>query len=198
MPDGPLIAILAAGASRRLGRPKQLVYIDGEPLIRRQCRVAIESGVGPVAAVCGCEAEACIAAIADLTVLVRHNDQWDEGVASSIREATRCAVETGATALLVLHCDQRRVIGQDFRALHGAWATSDRSPVCRACAGSYTGPPVILPPALFGALLRLRGDEGARSVLSALDASSLLDVPMSNAAHDLDLPERLAAVTDSR
>src|SRR5436190_14165465 len=80
MHEAPLIAILAAGASRRLGQPKQLVAIGDEPLLRRQCRVALESRIGPVTIILGCRADQCATALAGLAVAVRRNDQWDEGI----------------------------------------------------------------------------------------------------------------------
>ena len=48
----PLI-VLAAGASSRLGRPKQLLMFEGEPLIRRAARIALEAGGGPVVVMLG-------------------------------------------------------------------------------------------------------------------------------------------------
>lgn len=197
MCDELLIAILAAGASRRLGQPKQLVNVDGETLLRRQCRIAIDSRVAPVAVICGCQAELCIAEIADLPVAIRRNEQWPEGIASSIREATGAAIEIHAAALFILHGDQYRVTAEDLRALHATWTVSGPSAVCRSRYADYTGPPVILPSALFGELMKLRGDDGARSVLSALDANpplSLIDVAMPNAIYDLDLPGQLSAI----
>src|SRR5689334_4089900 len=53
------VAILASGASRRLGQPKQLVSLEGEPLLRRQCRIAVEARIGPVAVILGCHANEC-------------------------------------------------------------------------------------------------------------------------------------------
>lgn len=196
MPERLLVAILAAGASRRLGRPKQLVNVGGEPLLRRQCRVAIESGVGPVAAVLGCHADACAETIADLPVAVRVNEQWEEGLGSSLREAVRAAVEGEAVGLLVLHADQYRITAADLRVLHAAWAASGETTACRARHGDYAGPPAILPAACFAELLKLRGDAGARRVLSTLGADSLVDVPMPTATHDLDLPEQLPALLE--
>lgn len=194
MRDELLIAILAAGASRRLGQPKQFVSVNGESLLRRQCRVAIESCIAPVAVICGCQADSCIAEIADLPVTIRRNEQWREGIASSIREATRAAIENNAVALLILHGDQYRITAQDLRTLHAAWSASGPSVACRSRYADYAGPPVILPAALFGELMQLRGDEGARRVLSTLDADSLIDVAMPNAIYDLDLPAQLSAI----
>ena len=52
--DRLVLAILAAGASRRLGQPKQLVSLEGELLLRRQCRIALEAQIGRVAVILGC------------------------------------------------------------------------------------------------------------------------------------------------
>jgi molybdenum cofactor cytidylyltransferase len=127
-------------------------------------------------------------------VAIRRNEQWREGIASSIREATRAAIENNAVALLILHGDQYRVTAWDLRKLHAAWAASAPSVACRSRHADYTGPPVILPAALFGELMQLRGDEGARPVLSTFDANSLIDVAMPNAMYDLDLPAQLSSV----
>jgi CTP:molybdopterin cytidylyltransferase MocA len=189
--SGLVIAIPAAGASRRLGRPKQLVDIGGEPLIRRQCRVAVESGVGPVIVICGCSAESCAAEISDLSVIVVRNELWREGMASSIREAARAATSEGAAALLILHSDQYRITADDLRTLHAAWAAAGPSVACRSKCVGYSGPPVIVPARLFGTLLGLSGDQGARQVLSGLEPSSLREVDVPNAAHDLDVPAHL-------
>jgi molybdenum cofactor cytidylyltransferase len=192
MSERLLIAILAAGASRRLGQPKQLVDIGGEPLLRRQCRVALESAVAPVAVVLGCHADACAATIADLPVTIRVNHEWEEGLASSLREAVRAAVECGVGGLLILHADQYGVTAEDIKALNRAWADAGGMTACRARHGEYAGPPAILPSGCFSRLLQVRGDEGARQVLSPQPGTrSPIDVPMAAAADDLDVPEQL-------
>ena len=192
MPDPLLLtAVLAAGASRRLGRPKQLVAVDGQPLLRRQCRVTLDAGIGPVTAVLGCHADACAATIADLPVTIVVNGNWAEGLAASIRTAVGAAADAGAAGVLILHADQYRLTASALRALYAAWIGSGALGACRARHADYAGPPVILPAACFEAALQLRGDDGARGVLSALPPGSLIDVEMPNATADLDLPGQL-------
>ncbi len=81
-----VVAVLAAGASRRLGRAKQLVPVAGEPLLRRQCRCALDARIGEVVAILGCDDAQHREVIVDLPVEVRVNDEWREGLA-----ATRCS-----------------------------------------------------------------------------------------------------------
>jgi molybdenum cofactor cytidylyltransferase len=193
-----LVAILAAGASRRLGQPKQLVKIDGEPLLRRQCRIALETNIGSIAVICGCHADLCIAEISDFPVSIRRNERWEEGISSSIREAARAAIEHQADALLILHVDQYRIAPEDLRTLHAAWLAATNSNIAfRSCNHAYAGPPVIFPAMLFQELLELRGDQGARSVLANLDDQALIEVAMPRAVYDLDLPADLVGATAS-
>src|SRR6202049_3221152 len=66
-----VVAVLAAGASRRLGRAKQLVPVGGQPLLRRQCRCALSARVGMVMAILGCDEARHREVIVDLPVDVR-------------------------------------------------------------------------------------------------------------------------------
>jgi CTP:molybdopterin cytidylyltransferase MocA len=202
MPDAApnlLVAILAGGASRRLGRPKQLVEFDGEPLIRRQCRVAVDARVGDVVVVVGCHARECAAAVGPLTAAtVRVNEHWEEGLASSIREAVGAAIDAGASGLMLVHGDQYALTPADLRPLHAAWFGAGGTKACRSWHEDYLGPPVILPARCFDAALRLRGDDGARDVLRALGPDETIQVHVPNAVPDLDEPSQLNQLVGPR
>jgi molybdenum cofactor cytidylyltransferase len=190
-----LLAILAAGASRRLGQPKQLVAIGGEPLLRRQCRIALEAQIGTVTVILGCHAAECAATIVDLPVAQHINERWAEGLGVSIRQATQAAAAADASGLLLLHVDQYRLTAADLHSLHAAWVGSQYSSACAAMHGDDFGPPVIFPRRCFAELLQLNGDAGARSVLANLPADALQRVELPNAIHDLDLPAQLTALS---
>ena len=155
-----VVAVLAAGASRRLGRAKQLVPIGGEPLLRRQCRCALSARVGEVLAILGCDEAQHREVIVDLPVDVRVNDEWEEGLSATLRSAVRAAKERQA-ALLVLPCDQYRIIPDDLRTLYNHWRWTPNI-ACVSRWGRYAGPPAILPIHYHDHVLRLRGDIGAR------------------------------------
>ncbi len=189
---------MAAGASRRLGQPKQLVQIDGEPLLRRQCRTALAANLGPIVVILGCRAGECLRAIIDLPVDTRTNERWAEGLSTSIRMAAQLALTAGVNGLLLLHADQYRVTVADLEALHLAWTESGRLAACVSTRGEDFGPPVIFPPHCFADLLTLSGDVGARGVLAKLPLASIQRVPIANAFVDLDSPEDAAPLSRGR
>ena len=186
-----LLAVLAAGASRRLGQPKQLVKLDGEPLVRRQCRIAIESQTGSVCVILGCHANECVAAIVDLSVAQIINQFWSEGLASSIRHAALAAIDKDVNGLLLVHVDQYRLTAADLQTLYATWKQSPES-VSVAMYGDAIGPPVIFPRHCFANLLELNGDVGARRVIASQPAHAVLRVSIPNAIQDLDEPSQLA------
>jgi len=184
-----VVAVLAAGASRRLGRAKQRVPIGGEPLLRRQCRCALSARVGEVLAILGCDEAQHREVIVDLPVDVRVNDEWEEGLAATLRSAVRAAKERQA-ALLILPCDQYRIIPDDLRTLYNHWRWTPNI-ACVSRWGRYAGPPAILPIHYHDHVLRLRGDIGARFLLYDLDRPCPDEVPNPRAAFDLDSPEEM-------
>lgn len=188
MPDHLLVAILAAGASRRLGRPKQLVELDGEPLVRRQCRAAVDAAIGPVIVILGRRHEQVAPAVENLALRPVMNDLWEEGMAASIRAATREAMAEDATAILIHHCDQYAITSADLIRLHQAWV-SHPAAAHLSRDGDHLGPPAILPARFFPSMLTLKGDEGPRRILR-ID-SDVREVDMPKAALDLDRPTDL-------
>jgi molybdenum cofactor cytidylyltransferase len=185
--SGLLVAILAAGASRRLGVPKQLVAIDGMPLVRRQCLVALASRVGPVAAIVGSHGSDVASALADLPIDICWNHEWQEGMAASIRLAVTAARVSHAAALLVLACDQHRITACDLQHLRDVWR-ENRGRACLSRAGEHLGPPAMLPSECYDQLLRVRGDTGARPVLFDGRRLPPLEVRNPRAGFDVDYP----------
>ncbi|HTQ37014.1 MAG TPA: nucleotidyltransferase family protein [Steroidobacteraceae bacterium] len=184
----PHVLVLAAGAASRFGSPKQLVRIGGEALLQRAVARATELAGHAVTVVLGAHA-------AEITPLLRHssaavviNRHWQEGLASSLRLGV--AQLSGSTeAVLVTLADQAAITAFDLQRLAAAWRRQPDSAIAASYAG-HTGVPAVFPRHAFPLLLALRGDVGARPVLSQL-ADRVLRVPMPNAAIDIDTPEDL-------
>lgn len=153
--------ILAAGASRRLGEPKQLVRLGEETLLERSVRVAREARLLPVVVVLGCQAEQILASsdLGDATISV--NDEWEEGMASSIRVGVGKCQDLLAEiqGVVILACDQPAVTAQHLQALlSGESVTASKY-------GHRKGVPAYFPVSAFAELMTLHGDAGARELL---------------------------------
>jgi molybdenum cofactor cytidylyltransferase len=185
--------ILAAGESRRLGRPKQLLVYRGETLLNHAIRIATEAGASPVLPVLGAQFHVMIASIEPRSALPVHNDHWRQGMGSSIEAGMRalavCAPE--ASGVLLMGCDQPRLTADHLRAMLAAFASQD-SPVI--VASSYAGVhavPAIFPRETFGNLRMLRGEKGARSLIEQAP-SPVVAIEFDGGEVDIDLPEDLA------
>jgi CTP:molybdopterin cytidylyltransferase MocA len=161
-------AILAAGSSSRLGRPKQLVLVEGEPLLRRTVRLALATPCSAIAVVVGANRDAVTPALADLAVTALVNDAWPEGVASSIRAAAAWAESQGATGLLVMVCDQPRLTTEHLAALLAEHARTGA--IVGSAYRNTVGVPAVFPASSFPALAALQGDRGARALLGGAAA----------------------------
>ena len=177
--------LLAAGASRRLGRPKQLVALEGETLLRRAARAAL-AGCAPVLVVVGSRATDMAANLEGLPVTVVENPGWEEGMASSIRAGIR-ALPAGAAGVLFLVCDQLAVDGALVTRLLEVQGGHPDAVVACGYAGTR-GTPSIFPARCFPALLELQGDQGARGLLRG---EGVVVVPFPEGDADVDCPEDL-------
>lgn len=184
------VLILAAGASTRLGQPKQLVTLGGRPALHRVIASAAELN-RPITVVVGARAPELSRLLAQSPVSVVVNRHWEEGLASSLR-AGIAALPPGCEAVLVLLGDQVAVTGDDLKKLVAAWR-GEPSLLAAAAYDGHAGVPAIFPHICFGELNELRGDRGARTVLER-NSYRVVRVPMPNAALDLDTPEDLTAL----
>lgn len=183
--------VLAAGESRRLGQPKQIVQWRGETLIARSVRAA-QAICGPrVVVVLGAHRDAIEPVLEPLAPVMVLNPQWADGLATSLRSGI-AALPPECTAALLLTCDQPQVPVTALQALAQRWCENPD----RAVASEYAntvGVPAILPARLFTALKALCGDQGARATLRA-EGARLLRLPVPEAAFDVDDEDSLRAL----
>jgi len=193
------LVLLAAGASTRLGRPKQLLDVGGRTLLRHMVETALESPCRPVAVVLGYLAERMARELAGLDVQRVVNADWVTGQGSSLSEGVQ-AIQRSASdlaAVTVMLVDQPAVTARHLTRLVEAFR---RGPE-RMVASSYDGvlgAPALFPAGCFPALLALRGSEGARELLRA-DPARVRSVPFQAGSFDVDEPgdaSRLDALND--
>jgi molybdenum cofactor cytidylyltransferase len=183
--------VLAAGASRRLGAPKQLARLEGETLVRRAARAALGSRCARSLVVVGAHAQQVRAALAGLDVEIAECADWEEGIAASIR-AGIAALDSQAQGALLLLADQPRVDAALLDALLDAFERPGIERAgCRYPGGS--GVPAVFGRAHFAALRALSGDAGARGLLEPEGPDRVL-LESDKSLSDLDTPEAAAAL----
>jgi molybdenum cofactor cytidylyltransferase len=180
--------ILAAGASTRMGTPKQLLEVEGQPLVVRAAEAALGSAGWPVVVVLGANAERIRPCLARLPVLIAENPAWAEGMASSIRAglATLRQFSRSLDAAVVALCDQAAFGAKTIAQLADAQRASGRSVVAARYAGK-NGAPALFLREHFAALGALTGDAGARALLNG-PSEQVTTVELPELAFDLDSP----------
>lgn len=182
------IIILAAGASERLGRPKQLVLYNGKSLLRRTIDNAESLAPREILVVTGANAEAVRNEAQKTTAKCIHNPAWKNGMGTSIASGA-LAIEGTADGMMILLCDQWRIVAEDLQQLISAWHADPTLIICSR-TNNRCGPPVIFPSSCFQDLHRLGGDSGAHSIIEA-HGDLVKPVVLQNAASDLDTPIQL-------
>jgi len=187
--------ILAAGASRRLGQPKQLLQFGAETLLERALRLAKEGGASPVLAVLGAHFAAICASIPFNNAIPVFNERWAQGISSSIQAGLQ-ALDAGtsdAAGALVMSCDQPRLTAGHLRALIQTFAAQTSPAIVASSYAGVQGVPAVFPRSVFPGLLALTGDKGARALL-AKPPCRVIALPFDGGEVDIDLPSDLAQI----
>lgn len=175
--------VLAAGESARLGRPKQLLEWEGEPLVRRAARIALAAGARRAVVVVGAQAGPVRAALAGLDLCIVEHPDWRRGMGSSIACGARAC--TPGAPILVTLADQPAVDVALLVQLVEAARAGAQTVACRYA--STTGVP-----ALFSAphdLEVLRSMEGDRGAKSLLQHPAVHRIETDAPAHDIDVED---------
>ncbi len=159
--------ILAAGLSKRFGRPKQLVEWRGRPLILHAAETALVSRLRTVTVVIGHIADQVRAALdpvaQDPKLKVVLNPDYEEGQASSLRRGLS-ALPEDAHAAMFLACDQPLLTTELIDALIDTF-THHRPLICYPVSGSTRSNPTIFAAELFPELMELTGDVGGHVII---------------------------------
>jgi molybdenum cofactor cytidylyltransferase len=184
--------LLAAGASSRLGRAKQLLSIGGESLLRRTARLAVEAGCSPSLIVLGADAEILKPEVGGGMFEILENPEWQEGMGASIRVAMKSVLMRPKVpgAVLLLVCDQPELSTELLVALIAAH-NGRRDAIVASHYGGVVGVPAVFGADYFSELAMLSGESGARRVISR-HLDYVMQVEFEGGDFDIDLPEDVA------
>jgi molybdenum cofactor cytidylyltransferase len=179
--------VLAAGTGSRFGATKQLVEVEGKPLVRHPIDALLEAGVDELIVVVGHDADAVRTAVPTDVIIVTNPDYRD-GQATSLAAALH-AVDDASEAAVILLADQPGVTAADVRALIDAFRAT-RSQIVRLVFDDGPGP-ALLSREISAEAGHLHGDAGAR-VLMASHPDWVHEVRIFRPAPvDIDTPEDL-------
>lgn len=182
--------LLAAGASRRFGSPKQLAQFEGQSLLRRAAESLVRSSCEPIVVVLGAEIQQSSAEIADLPINIQVNQDWQLGMSSSIKSGLvkLRSIEPGLAAVIITLCDQPRVTAELIELFSDKFRAT-RDAIIAAEYGATNGVPALFSRAMFVELLNLTGDKGARDLIRGREDVSTIN--LEEAQFDIDSPGEL-------
>jgi molybdenum cofactor cytidylyltransferase len=181
--------ILAAGSASRYGALKQVIAIDGEPMVRRIARNALAARLHPVVVVVGAQGDRVIDCLANLDVYPVGNAQWASGMGSSLATGVKALMTRpeGLASLMVLLADQPAISIDDLERMLAAHARSPQRILACQHDGDFS-PPCIFPLSYVDELAALDGSIGAR-VLLEMHASLVDGFKLPSAFRDIDTPD---------
>lgn len=176
--------VLAAGGSRRLGRPKQLLRRAGETLLHRAARLASETKPRRLLVVLGAHRDACEPALAGIACDIVINEDWQSGMAGSLRAAA-AALAGHSDPTLILACDQPALELAHLRQLLAGAAGASSGCAATSHAGKR-GVPAVVASSLLAEAAGLQADHGLGGSLRRLPDDAVWTLRAPELEFDLD------------
>lgn len=191
--------VLAAGRSSRLGRPKQLLPLQGEPLLRFTLQRILTTSLDVVYVVLGHRADEITEFVADLPVQIVDNPNAEEGQSTSVLAGLRAVFPMNPDAVMILLGDQPLVDPGVVNRLIARWQETRTGVVAPRYTGGPGRNPILFDRVVLPELMTLSGDIGARDIVRAHQKRgdiSLVEVD-SPAPRDVDTEEDYAQLLSS-
>jgi molybdenum cofactor cytidylyltransferase len=180
------IIVLAAGASKRLGKPKQLLLFQGETLLRRAAKTALASGCRPVFVVLGANAESLKQEIEELDVETVENSDWQSGMGASIQTGLQELLKSypNLAGVILTVCDQPFVTAELITELARNFQSTD-APIVACYYKNTIGVPALFSRRYFPELITLKADNGAKKIIYE-HLENVIKIPFESGVTDID------------
>ncbi|HWN89484.1 MAG TPA: nucleotidyltransferase family protein [Chitinophagaceae bacterium] len=191
------IVILAAGASTRLGKPKQLLQYHGKTLLDHSVNEAINAKADAVVVILGKNADLLQNKIDNQKVNVVINKDWEEGMAASVRLglATLLKIKPYIDAVIFMVCDQPHISSLVLNELITTQQKTTKQIVTCNYGGSI-GPPALFHKKYFRELAKVKGDIGARNIIQQ-NMNDVATILFPEGKIDIDTQEDYDALESS-
>lgn len=191
------IVILAAGASTRLGKPKQLLQYHGKTLLDHSVIEAISANADAVVVILGKNADVFQNKINNKKINVVINQDWEEGMASSVRLGldTLLKIKPYIDAVIFMVCDQPHISSLILNELITTQQKTTKQ-IVTCNYGGAIGPPALFHKKYFRELAKLKGDVGARNIILQ-NMNDVATVLFPEGKIDIDTKEDYDALENS-
>ncbi|MCR6691850.1 MAG: nucleotidyltransferase family protein [archaeon YNP-LCB-003-016] len=183
--------ILAAGASKRFGRNKLLETINGKPMIKWTVEAALNSMANEVVVVLGFEAEKVAEAIKDLPCKKVINENYEEGMSSSVKCGLRNAMDK-SMAILIIPGDCPLIRSEDINKVIKRYLET-RKPIVIATHKGRRGHPIMISRELFEEVMGISEEGmGLKEVIKRHEMEiAYAETENAGVIRDIDNPEDL-------
>ncbi|HEY3769857.1 MAG TPA: NTP transferase domain-containing protein [Candidatus Angelobacter sp.] len=168
--SGVSAIVLAAGMSRRMGTPKQLLRLAGETILEHTLKNVRASNVSEIVLVLGHAAESVEKEISTERVKIVRNQDYQQGMGTSLRTGL-AAVDASASAALIVLADQPFVRPETINQLIACHQDvnqdvnqEEKPQIVIPAFNGFRGNPVLLDRSVFAELQSLTGDVGCRAI----------------------------------
>lgn len=192
------LLLLAAGASRRMGRPKQLLPWKDTTLLNHAIQTALSCKSDDVIVILGSEAETIQKNLQKGNYKILVHKEWDKGLGSTIGKGVTYleASDPALPAVLIMLGDQPLLGSDHLNALIERFKKEGKG-IIATDYGAKLGVPAVFSREYFAELARLQGDSGAGKLIAS-HADSVIGIPGGSRTADLDTPEDYLSLTQTR
>jgi molybdenum cofactor cytidylyltransferase len=189
--------LLAAGNSRRMGSPKQLLPWGNSTIIEHQIQT-LKTLTENVIVVLGAYAERISPIVEKYEVEIVLNPDWETGMGSSIARSIRkiITVHASAEGAMITLVDQPLVTAKHYRNLLSAFNHGERNIVISSSSTGWEGVPVVFDSCYFEELAILDGEAGAKKIIN-LYRERVKVVNCNENLDDIDTPEKYQVILEA-
>ncbi len=183
------IVLLAAGSSSRMGRPKQLLPIEGEPLLVRSVKAAVGSKAHELVVVLGSNYKSHREVIAGFSIEIIENQEWQKGMGNSLKKGLSHLIDKNDSlnAVIVLVCDQPYLSSDIINKLIEEFEQT-KSVIVASVYTGIIGVPALFDSSVFEKILHLGDEQGAKKLIQQ-QLANVKAVDFPKGIIDLDFPE---------
>lgn len=178
------VVILAAGASTRMGVPKQLLPWGNSSLLSYVIHTASALNE-EVHVILGAHSEVIKPEIPKIKKVYAHtNPEWEEGIGNSIAFAIRSLEDLKLDGILFLLADQPFVTRAYLEEIQGHFTENTTSIVVSEFKRNL-GVPVLFPSVYFNELSTLNADVGAKQIIKK-HSDKIIKLDANQYVRDID------------